>query len=487
MADYYPLLAKAIAGLSEPTPEARRAIYERARNALFGQLRNLDPPIPEEAIEREAQALEVAIAQIETEMAPQTPAELALPPGELELLALSRNGGSPAGAPQPMAPEVKETPEPGREPSPAPRALRPRRESKESRAGHSPPPPPMPGSAGAPADRPGGRARIEAASPAGNGIAAGGPAGELSPGSAGSLGFPSRSEAGAGHPFPPQPGDVSGQKKRLAVIGGITGLLVVAVAIAAYLLRDRPEDLMRTQHAQPAQGEAGKSGKIADRIRGSESSPQAPADASKAQAPRANGGGEARVNSESPPPPALADKRRAALLIAAPEEQAQVKTLLGSVAWRTSNVSSGPDEPLRTAVQAEVDIPEEKLLASVTLQKNYDRTLPASHTVKIVFTVPAGSPLANIKQITGLQMREENTRTGDPLAGVTVPIMANSFLIGLEKGAAEALNLELLRSRQWLDVPIVLADGRVAKLTFEKGLAGQRALEEAAAAWQAQP
>ncbi|HET6378404.1 MAG TPA: hypothetical protein VFG05_08895 [Methylocella sp.] len=484
MADYYPLLAKAVAGLSESTPEARRAIYERARNALFGQLRNLDPPIPEEAIEREAQALEVAIAQIETEMAPQTPAELALPPGELELLALSRKSGGSSSAP---LPDAKEAPEPGREPSPAPRTRRLRGEPKEGGAAHAPPPAPKLGSAGDPADRPGVRARIEGASPAKNGASAGVPAGELLPGSAGSSGFPARSEAGAGHPFPPQPEDESVRNKRLAVMGGITGLLVFAVASAAYMLRDRPEDLMRAQHAQPAQGEAGKSGKIADRIGGSESFPQAPAGASKAQARRANGGNEAGLTNESPPPPALANTRRAALLVAAPEEQTKVKTLLGAVAWRTSNVSGGPDEPLRTAVQAEVEIPDEKLLATVTLQKNYDRTLPASHTVKIVFTVPSGSPLANIKQITGLQMREENTRTGDPLAGVTVPIMANSFLIGLEKGNAETLNLELLRSRQWLDIPIVLADGRVAKLTFEKGLAGQRAIEEAAASWQAQP
>ncbi|MDQ6702925.1 MAG: histidine kinase, partial [Pseudomonadota bacterium] len=42
MADYYPLLAKAVAGLPDSTAEARHAIYERARGALFGQLRNLD-------------------------------------------------------------------------------------------------------------------------------------------------------------------------------------------------------------------------------------------------------------------------------------------------------------------------------------------------------------------------------------------------------------------------------------------------------------
>ncbi|MGA3343101.1 MAG: hypothetical protein ABSD11_21555, partial [Methylocella sp.] len=68
MADYYPLLAKAVAGLPNSTAETRHAIYERARKALFGQLRNLDPPVPAETIEREAQALERAVAQLETEM-----------------------------------------------------------------------------------------------------------------------------------------------------------------------------------------------------------------------------------------------------------------------------------------------------------------------------------------------------------------------------------------------------------------------------------
>ena len=38
MADYYPLVAKAIAGLEKNTGEARRALYERARTALVAQL-----------------------------------------------------------------------------------------------------------------------------------------------------------------------------------------------------------------------------------------------------------------------------------------------------------------------------------------------------------------------------------------------------------------------------------------------------------------
>ena len=40
MADYYPLLSKAVAGLSPNTPEARQGIYDRARLALEIEMMN---------------------------------------------------------------------------------------------------------------------------------------------------------------------------------------------------------------------------------------------------------------------------------------------------------------------------------------------------------------------------------------------------------------------------------------------------------------
>jgi hypothetical protein len=82
-------------------------------------------------------------------------------------------------------------------------------------------------------------------------------------------------------------------------------------------------------------------------------------------------------------------------------------------------------------------------------------------------------------------MRREGTPTEESLKGITVPIMVNSFLIELARGDAEASNLDLLRSREWLDVPMVLANGHIAKLAFEKGPSGQRALDDAMASWQA--
>ena len=67
MADYYPLITRAVAGLERSTGEGRRALYERARNALVEQLRGVQPPLSETDITRERLALEEAIRKVEAE------------------------------------------------------------------------------------------------------------------------------------------------------------------------------------------------------------------------------------------------------------------------------------------------------------------------------------------------------------------------------------------------------------------------------------
>src|SRR5215831_12077612 len=70
MADYYPLIARAIAGLDPNAPgESRRALYERARAALIAQLRNVQPPLSESEITRERLSLEEAVRKVESEAA----------------------------------------------------------------------------------------------------------------------------------------------------------------------------------------------------------------------------------------------------------------------------------------------------------------------------------------------------------------------------------------------------------------------------------
>jgi hypothetical protein len=267
--------------------------------------------------------------------------------------------------------------------------------------------------------------------------------------------------------------------RRLWIVGAIVAVCVVLIAAAAWTLRNRPEDLARLKPvAQTSADPSG--GKIVERIGGVQKPQDAPKTTAAAPAQEA-----ALARSLDPAPLPVA--QRAALLVEAPEEQAHVKTYVGTVVWRLDNVSNGSGQPLSTAVRADIDIPEAKLKVSMIFQKNFDASLSASHTITLLFSPAPDSPFGLIKEIKVPQLRAIEAQAGDALGGIPVPIMENSFLIGLSRGAAEAFNLDLIKRREWIDIPMVLQpNGRIAKLTFEKNTTGARAIEEAIAAWQAQ-
>jgi hypothetical protein len=67
MADYYSIIAGAVATLDPNTGEARRRIYERARGALGGETRSTGLPLDKSDILAAQMSLEEAIARVETE------------------------------------------------------------------------------------------------------------------------------------------------------------------------------------------------------------------------------------------------------------------------------------------------------------------------------------------------------------------------------------------------------------------------------------
>src|SRR5882757_8562748 len=70
MADYYPLIARAIAALdANASGGQRREVYERARSALIAQLRGFDPPLSEADITHHRLSLEEAVRKVESEAA----------------------------------------------------------------------------------------------------------------------------------------------------------------------------------------------------------------------------------------------------------------------------------------------------------------------------------------------------------------------------------------------------------------------------------
>lgn len=485
MAEYYPLLAKAVGSLPNSTPETRRVVYERARKALIGQLRTLHPPVPDEDIERESVELDRAIARIEDELAaPAAPRAPELPPSAPAVPPAAVPGSPPA----PAAVKVRPPPVSGTKPIVPLRTKLPARKPAA-------PVEPAAVDATTPEPRPQAPpALVEARAPPNGGAAPP----EARPSATGD----GRARLDTQRPIAPQPPSARGPKRQMWIIWVGVGVVVALVALAAIKLRDRPEQIARVKATEPQQGD---NGKIAERVGGPASgaapssspsgqsgaapeppsapSPDTTAASSTAQAPAS------APQAAAPETPAAANPevpvaQRAALLVEAPSEQNKVKTYLGNVVWKLNNVADGPSDAVGIAVEADVDLPDDKLKATITFEKNTDASLPASHTIKVRFLPQPGSASGDVKQISVPQLRKEDSPSGEPLAGVTVPVIQNSFLVGLSPGNAEAANMELLRNLQWIDIPMLLANGRIAKLTFEKGAAGQRDINDAITAWE---
>ncbi|WP_181708571.1 hypothetical protein [Chthonobacter rhizosphaerae] len=125
MADYYPVLKRAIGSLQTNSGEARRAVYEKARAALVSQLKSYEPPLTQAEITDQRLQLEESIRRIESEMAgaafglPTVAEAVAATPVAVPAVRVDTR---PAEAPEPApaAPPRAETPKPDvRAPSPA--------------------------------------------------------------------------------------------------------------------------------------------------------------------------------------------------------------------------------------------------------------------------------------------------------------------------------------------------------------------------------
>jgi hypothetical protein len=160
------------------------------------------------------------------------------------------------------------------------------------------------------------------------------------------------------------------------------------------------------------------------------------------------------------------------------------KRYVGSALWRTETVSPGPGLAPELAIRADVEIPERHLRMTWSLRRNTDKALPASHTIEIMFTLPSDFDQGGIANVPGVLMKPDEKARGTPLAGLAVKVTNGYFLIGLSALDSDVQrNIDLLKNRDWFDIPIVYTSGKRAILAMEKGAPGVRAFQEAFRAW----
>lgn len=158
----------------------------------------------------------------------------------------------------------------------------------------------------------------------------------------------------------------------------------------------------------------------------------------------------------------------------------------GSIVWSLVQESPGGDAPPEPAIRAEATIPGKDVQLRMTIRRNTDQTLPASHIVEMIFLTPDGFEGGGIDNVLRIAMKSTEQEAGSPLIGIPAKIADGFFLVALnDTKADEDANLTLLRNQDWIDIPVVYKSGRRALLTMEKGIPGDKVFDEAMKAWQA--
>jgi hypothetical protein len=529
MADYYPLIARAIAGLDPSAPgESRRALYERARAALIAQLRSVDPPLSESEITRERLSLEEAVRKVESEAA-QRARDAARPvdaprTGARAGDALRANTRPPnARATEPVPPAAP----PLRPRPPSPPQQRndrppPGQEDRQARNGRPETPPPRPPQvsmqdpvlpptrerSGAPRRGPDNNASpppgmrgfrditadaddLGRAAAQANRAARKTFANVPSPSPEFDRIEPSMENRGADPDAPYSHDEAMEEAERYA-------------APAHPLQRSRPTQ-ERGREPKPARSGAafpfksaiavgivlilagaailwGKSAvtSVSGLFKSLPTQVEAPKDAA---APLTKPKIPDRVGQPSSSDQVAPVAQRVVLYDEDPSDP-KGKQYVGSVIWRTEQIKVSGNQKPDIAVRADIEIPDRKFKMTMSFRRNTDTSLPASHTAELTFILPPDFSGGGVSNVPGILMKSNEQARGTPLAGLAVKVTDGFFLVGLSNVDADRVrNLQLLKERSWFDVPLVYVNQRRAIIAIEKGAPGERAFNEAFAAW----
>ncbi len=518
MTDYHPLIARAVEGLDKSTGEARRTLYERARTALVAQLRAVEPALSESEITKERLALEDAIRKVEAEAArksrmeprPTAPPrrERASPPADVARTEARPGGGTHAKSAADAG--EADAPRQAHEPTARERLLSARSSapSQESMKGFRD---------GANEARGRGGATAKATQFTRDmrdsfGLVSSHPlpSGEEVVGSSLHDGFQPQldteelisspyssrqkrsrelvEEQPIEHPGMPQsarqpphittPPEATHEPPRPArSYRGLMKLLVVLILVGGaaatiswqwssltglyqILTKHGPRQPSQTTRETPS-----AQPKFSGRVPQEQNAGQAPGTAPGSQTA-----------------PAVAQR---VVLYEEDPNDPQGRRFVGSAIWRTETVSPGAGLAPELAVRADVEIPERRMTMTWSLRRNTDKALPASHTIEIMFNLPADFPGGGVANVPGILMKQSEQARGTPLAGLAVKVTNGFFLIGLSAVDTDLQrNVQLLKERPWFDIPVVYTNGGRAILAMEKGPPGDRAFAEAFAAWE---
>jgi len=502
MPEYYVVLKKAVGGADSGSADGRRAVYDKARNALISQLKAIDPPLASSEISRQRLELEEAIRRVERETASEARDVRRLRPRESEIAPSAAPDSAPSPAPEPSELTPQDL-------------FRQAIQQAEKRTNGSPTLRDRTRTSGQFDDR------DREVAPPGNWAQDGPPEYQIEDNEENTAGraVPERDDARQSREpaltmtpdphldrrdLPPQGvhthedhdegrGDPLSapvaRRSRLptimlfilivGMIGGLGALAYSQRTLIAELLSDFDSGTPQETNLSEAVSSAPSVvvPKSDDRVPGgSEGERDAIADAITGAPEFSAGVSGASGNALT--------AQKATLYEESPNTGSGTSgntAFDARVSWRL--LESGPGGP---EIEANLEIPDRGMNVRLVIGRNTDPNLPASHMVVATIESPADFPGKGISRVPGVIMKVGEDGSGQPLVGETAKISGNLFWVALSSAEPDVeRNLLLLRDRSWIDVPLVYETGQRAILTFEKGASGENVFSQALAAWAA--
>jgi hypothetical protein len=155
------------------------------------------------------------------------------------------------------------------------------------------------------------------------------------------------------------------------------------------------------------------------------------------------------------------------------------KRYFGTVTWHLEpGAGSVP-----ASVKGDVEI-DKQMNATLSLRRNIDSEMPASHIMEVKFNWPDETAHSGVDTLKGVSMKAVESGRGAPLSALTAKVTPKYFMIALSAGDVDMKrNVLLLKGKEWFDIPIVYSGGSRAVLAIEKGADGERAFKDAFTAW----
>ncbi|KKB86410.1 hypothetical protein VW29_02265 [Devosia limi DSM 17137] len=178
--------------------------------------------------------------------------------------------------------------------------------------------------------------------------------------------------------------------------------------------------------------------------------------------------------------PAVLAGSQSLLLEASADGRTGAVPFSGTIEW-----SEGVDELGTPTLVGRANIPARNLGVDLTIRKNADPSLPASHLMEVDFDVNDTFIGGTISALPGVLLKDAELVPGTPLVGASARVVGNSFLFALSASPTDAeTNRDLLENRKWMDLAVIYGTGRNAIITLEKDEAAQALFDKVFAVWQ---